>query len=52
VGISAILAGVLFGAVWHHRNAGDAFLFAGALSLLSVLLLRFWSFRGIPVGGK
>ncbi|MEO6976147.1 MAG: MFS transporter [Gallionella sp.] len=47
VGISAIPAGVLFGTIWHYRNAGDAFLFAGALSLLSVLLLRFWSFRDI-----
>ena len=49
VGISAIPAGVLFGAVWHYWNAGDAFLFAGALSLLSVLLLRFWSFRHLPI---
>jgi MFS family permease len=49
VGISAIPAGVLFGAVWHYRNAGDAFLFAGLLALLSVLLLRFWSFRKLPI---
>jgi MFS family permease len=47
VGISAIPAGVLFGTIWHYWNAGDAFLFSGALSLLSVLLLRFWSFRDI-----
>jgi MFS family permease len=46
VGISAIPAGVLFGAVWHYRNAGDAFLFAALLSLLSALLLHFWCFRG------
>ncbi len=52
VGISAIPAGVLFGAVWHYWNASDAFLFAAALSLLSVLLLRFWSFRGISIGGR
>ncbi len=51
VGISAIPAGVLFGAVWHYWNAGDAFIFAGALALLSVLLLRFWSFRDISGGG-
>jgi MFS family permease len=50
VGISAIPAGVLFGTVWHYWNAGDAFIFAGVLSLLSVLLLRFWSFRGISSG--
>lgn len=48
VGLSAIPAGVLFGAVWHYWNAGAAFLFAGALALLSVLLLRFWSFRRLP----
>ena len=48
VGISAIPAGVLFGTIWHYWNAGAAFLFAGALSLLSVLLLRFWSFRHLP----
>jgi len=44
VGLSAIPAGLLFGAVWHYWNAGAAFLFAGALALLSVLLLRSWSF--------
>jgi len=49
VGLSAIPAGVLFGSVWHYWNAGAAFLFAGALALLSVLLLRFWSFRRLPV---
>lgn len=52
VGISAIPAGVLFGTVWHYRNAGTAFLFAGVLALLCVLLLRFWSFRNSPIGGK
>jgi MFS family permease len=49
VGISAIPAGVLFGAVWHYWNANTAFLFAGALALLCVLLLHFWSFRHLPV---
>jgi MFS family permease len=49
VGMSAIPAGVLFGAVWHYWNANMAFLFAGTLALLSVLLLRFWSFRHLPV---
>jgi MFS family permease len=52
VGLSAIPAGVLFGAVWHYWNAGTAFLFAGSLALLCVLLLRFWSFRRLSVGGK
>jgi len=51
VGLSAIPAGVLFGAVWHYWNAGYAFIFSGVLALLSVLLLRFWSFRGISIGG-
>jgi len=52
VGMSSIPAGVLFGAVWHYWNANTAFLFAGALALLSVLLLRFWSFRGLTIGGN
>ncbi len=47
VGMSAIPAGVLFGTVWHYWNAGTAFMLSGFLSLLSVLLLRFWSFRGL-----
>ena len=45
VGLSAIPAGVLFGAIWHYWNAGAAFLFAGGLALLCTLLLHFWSFR-------
>jgi MFS family permease len=49
VGLSAIPAGVLFGAVWHYWDAGAAFLFAGGLALLCALLLRFWSFRHLPV---
>ncbi len=52
VGLSAIPAGVLFGAVWHYWNANAAFLFAAALALLCVLLLRFWSFRNLPIGGN
>jgi len=49
VGLSAIPAGVLFGTVWHYWNAGTAFLFAGNLALLCVLLLRWWSFRHTPI---
>jgi len=49
VGLSAVPAGVLFGAVWHYWNAGAAFLFAGGLALLCVLLLRLWSFRHTPI---
>ncbi|MDE2118927.1 MAG: MFS transporter [Betaproteobacteria bacterium] len=44
VGLSAIPAGVLFGAVWHYRGAGAAFLFAGSLALACVLLLRLCGF--------
>ena len=40
VGLSAIPAGVLFGTVWHYWGAGRAFLFAGSLALICVLLLR------------
>jgi MFS family permease len=52
IGLSAIPAGLLFGAIWHYWNADAAFLFAGALALLCALLLRFWSFRKLPVGEK
>jgi MFS family permease len=52
VGMSAIPAGLLFGAVWHYWNASAAFLFAGMLALLSALLLRFWSFKGLSIGGN
>ena len=44
VGLSAIPAGVLFGALWHYWGAGTAFLFAGSLALVCVLLLRLWGF--------
>ena len=44
VGLSAIPAGVLFGTLWHYWRAGAAFLFAGSLALLCVLLLRLWGF--------
>lgn len=44
VGLSAIPAGVLFGALWHYWGAGTAFLLAGSLALTCVLLLRLWGF--------
>ncbi len=44
VGLSAIPAGVLFGALWHYWGAGTAFLFAGSLALACVLLLRLCGF--------
>jgi MFS family permease len=46
VGLSAIPAGLLFGSLWHYRGAGAAFMFAGSLALVCVLLLRLWSFAG------
>lgn len=39
VGLSAIPAGVLFGALWHYWGAGTAFLCAGSLALICVVLL-------------
>jgi MFS family permease len=45
VGISAIPAGVLFGAVWHYWNANTAFLFAGGIAGRAVAaLLEFQEF--------
>ncbi len=52
LGLSAVPAGLLFGTVWHYWNANIAFIFSGALALLCALLLRFWSFRNLPIGGK
>ena len=43
VGISAIPAGLLFGLIWHYQSASAAFLFAGGLSTLAAMLLRFWA---------
>ena len=43
IGISAIPAGLLFGMIWHYQSAATAFLFAGGLSALAALLLRFWA---------
>lgn len=44
VGLSAIPAGVLFGTLWHYWGAGAAFLFAGSLALVCVILLQHWGF--------
>ena len=52
VGMSAIPAGILFGGVWHYWNANTAFFVAGALAMLSALLLHFWSFRDSSIGGN
>ena len=42
VGLSAIPAGVLFGALWQFQSAAMAFSFAAAAAALGALLLRFW----------
>ena len=44
VGLSAIPAGLLFGTLWHYLGEGTAFLFAGSLALVCVLLLWLWGF--------
>lgn len=46
VGLSAIPAGLLFGALWHYWGAGAAFICAGSLALACALLLRLWGFSG------
>ncbi|MDP1950471.1 MAG: MFS transporter [Nitrosomonas sp.] len=43
MGIAAIPAGLLFGTIWYWQSAAVAFLFAGGLSALAALLLRFWA---------
>ena len=52
LGLSAIPAGLLFGAVWHYWNANMAFLFTATLTIVCILLLRFWSFQNLSIGGK
>ena len=42
--------GTAFG--WYHLAVDISAIRAGALSLLSVLLLLFWSFRNLPIGGR
>jgi MFS family permease len=43
VGVAAIPAGVLFGALWQYQSAALAFSFAAAAAALSALLLWFWA---------
>jgi MFS family permease len=42
VGLAAIPAGALFGALWQLQSAAAAFSFAGAVAAVSALLLAFW----------
>ena len=41
VGLSAIPAGIMFGALWQNWNAGVAFLFAGILAISCAFLLLY-----------
>ncbi|MGH8752225.1 MAG: MFS transporter [Burkholderiales bacterium] len=43
LGLTAIPAGVLFGALWQYQSAALAFFFAGGVAALSALLLRGWA---------
>ena len=42
VGLSAIPAGIMFGALWQNWNAGVAFLYAGILALSCAILLLYF----------
>lgn len=46
LGIAAIPAGLVFGALWHFLGAAIAFSYAGALALLAAGLLHFWVWPG------
>ena len=41
VGLSAIPAGIMFGALWQNWNAGIAYLYAGILALSCATLLLY-----------
>ena len=43
LGLAAIPAGLLFGAVWQFQSAAMAFFLAAAVAALAVLLLRGWA---------
>ena len=42
LGLTAIPAGAVFGAIWHYQSATMAFFFASGMAALCVLLLRAW----------
>ncbi len=52
IGLSAIPAGVLFGAVWQQWDAGAAFMLAGSLALVCIILLRLSGLAGIKGKGE
>ncbi|MGQ0578725.1 MAG: MFS transporter [Betaproteobacteria bacterium] len=43
IGLAAIPAGLLFGAVWQFQSAAMAFFLAAAVAAVAVLLLRGWA---------
>ena len=43
LGLAAIPAGLLFGAVWHFQSAAMAFFLAAGMAAVAVLLLRGWA---------
>ncbi len=52
VGVAAIPAGVLFGALWQFQSAALAFSFAAATAALSALLLWFWAGPALRRSGQ
>ncbi len=51
LGLAAIPGGLLFGGLWHYYGPAAAFLTAGGLAGVSVLLLRVWAWPGVLVRG-
>jgi MFS family permease len=49
LGLAAIPGGLLFGGLWHYYGAAAAFLTAGGLAALSVLLLGAWAWPRVRV---
>jgi len=43
LGLAAIPGGLLFGGIWHYYGAAAAFLTAGALAFVSMVLLGGWA---------
>ena len=43
LGLAAIPAGLLFGAIWQFQSAAMAFFLAAAIAAVAVLLLRAWA---------
>ncbi|HKQ24943.1 MAG TPA: MFS transporter [Burkholderiales bacterium] len=43
LGLAAIPAGLLFGAMWHFQSAAMAFFLAAGIAAVAVLLLRGWA---------